>query len=98
MAESETIVAITLIFIGVFYILERMFHLTALCYSWFYGDNVINGGNSEPGEEIPKSNNYKTWLFIDNGFDMDSPIPELVVQRWREAKMERARETNFTEL
>ena len=98
MAESETIVAITLIFIGVFYILERMFHLTALCYSWFYGDNVINGGNSEPGEEIPKLNNYKTWLFIDNGFDMDSPIPELVVQRWREMQMGRANATHITEL
>ena len=98
MAESETIVAITLIFIGAFYILERMFHLTALCYTWFYGDNVINGGTSEPGEEIPNLNNYKIWLFVDNGFDLDSPIPELVVQRWREAQIGRANATHFTEL
>jgi hypothetical protein len=37
-------------------------------------------------------------IFLDNGFDMDSPIPELVIQRWREAKMERASATHFTEL
>ena len=59
MANSELIVAITLIFIGVFYILERVFHLTALCYSWFY-DNNISNGSSEPGEETPNSNKYKT--------------------------------------
>jgi hypothetical protein len=37
-------------------------------------------------------------IFLDNGFDMDSPIPELVIQRWREAKMGRASATHFTEL
>ena len=60
MAESEMVVAITLIFLGVFYVLEKLFHLATVCFAWFYGDNVINGGNSEPGEEILILNDYKT--------------------------------------
>jgi hypothetical protein len=52
MAESEMVVAITLICLGVFYVLERLFNLTTICFAWYYGDNVNNGGISEPGEEI----------------------------------------------
>ena len=63
MADSELIVAIVLIFIGVFYILERVFHLTALCYSWYYDNNISYGGSSEPGEETPNFNKYKTEYF-----------------------------------
>ena len=52
MAETEMIVAITLICIGVFYILERLFNLTATLFAWYYGETINNVGIPEPGEEI----------------------------------------------
>ena len=52
MATTEMIVAITLICIGVFYILERLLNLTAMLFTWYYGETVNNVEISEPGEEI----------------------------------------------
>ena len=52
MAETEMIVAITLICLGVFYVLERLFNMTTILFAWYYGDTFNNVGISEPGEEI----------------------------------------------
>ena len=51
MATTEMIVAITLIVVGVFYIIERLMYLAA----WYYGKTVERNDNvdtPEPGEEI----------------------------------------------
>ena len=95
MADSELIVAVVLIFIGIFYILERMLHLTAICFSWYYNKDTSYGDNNEPGEENRYSNKHKIKIFLDNGFDMDTPSPEIIVQRWREAKTAMANETEL---
>ena len=56
MATTEMIVAITLICIGVFYILERLLNLTAMLFTWSYGETVNNVEISEPSEEIQALN------------------------------------------
>ena len=52
MANTEMIVAITLICIGVFYVMERLLGLSAMLFSWYYGETVNDVENSEPSEEI----------------------------------------------
>jgi hypothetical protein len=64
MADSELIVAVVLIFIGIFYILERMLHLAAFCFSWYYNKDTGYGDNNEPGEERNRySNKHKIKYF-----------------------------------
>jgi hypothetical protein len=55
MATTEMIVAITLIVVGVFYIIERLMYLAAWLFAWYYGKTVERNDNvdtPEPGEEI----------------------------------------------
>lgn len=41
------------------------------------------------------SNKHKNKISLDNGFDIDTPSPEIIVQRWREAKTAMANETEL---
>jgi hypothetical protein len=56
MATTEMIVAITLIVIGVFYILERLLNVIAILFAWYYGGDTVERNDNvdapEPGEEI----------------------------------------------
>ena len=56
MATTEMIVAITLIVVGVFYIIERLMYLAAWLFGWYYGGETVERNDNvdapEPGEEI----------------------------------------------
>ena len=62
MANTEMIVAITLICIGVFYVMERLLGLSAMLFSWYYGEIVNDVENSEPNEEIQVRINNVTFF------------------------------------
>ena len=54
--STEMIVAVTLIIVAVFYIVERLIHLAVLLFSWYYGGETVERNDNvdapEPGEEI----------------------------------------------
>ena len=54
MADSEFIVALTLIVVGAFYIVERLIHLAVMLYQWYHsGETVkydVEGNTSQPPE------------------------------------------------
>ena len=54
--STEMVVAVTLIVVGVFYIVERLIHLAALLFGWYYGGETVERNDNfdapEPGEEI----------------------------------------------
>ena len=65
MADTEFIVAITLIIVGAFYIVERLIHLAVMLYQWYIGGETerydVEGNTSQPpgfGGEKTEDLNY----------------------------------------
>ena len=66
MATTEMIVAVTLIIVAVFYIVERLVHLAAMLYRWYIGgetekDDVERSASYTPefgGEETQDLNRW----------------------------------------
>ena len=67
--STEMIVAMTLIIVAVFYIVERLIHLAVLLFRWYYGGETEKydvernySYTPERGEEIQGPNCYITYL------------------------------------